>query len=256
MLSLEDKIAEWRKRMAAGGVKAPAVLDELENHLREDMERQIRADKNVERAFETAVDRIGRSDLLKAEFAKVAEMKDGRLGKMIGIACCVFAGLYSMLLAPHLFTIHELSPAQRFMGLTAVALTFLSTVSWRFSYKYLPVIRNRRTRTIAVVACGLGGLAWLLVFANLLPNVVVPHFMGGAAWVESIRGMHSVGVNTLRAERHVLIGLRQATPEGLRPVFMIGLSFLWAMTLAAILGGVAYGLEEAAHRQYRKDAYV
>lgn len=243
MFNLDQAVTEWRRQMVAGGIKNSAVLDELESHLREDIERRLGSGTKGEHAFEAAVRQIGQSDLLKAEFAKIAGLKDGRLGKVIGIAGCVFAGLYSIVLAPHLFTIHELSPAQRIGGLTAVGLTFLSIVSWRFSYKYLPVIHSRQTRTIASVACGLAGLAWLLVFANLLPNVVVPHFMGGAASAESIRGS-------------VLIGLRQATPDGFRAVFMIGISLLWAMTLAAVLGGIAYGLEEAARRQTKENACV
>jgi hypothetical protein len=226
MFNLEEKIGAWRQQMAAGGVKTPAVLDELESHLREDIERQVKAGVDTVIAFEVAESRVGKCDLLKAEFAKIAGAKEGRLGKMIGSACCVFAGLYSMVFAPHLFTIDELSPAQRIFGLTAVALTLLSIASWRFSYKYLPVIRDRHTRTIIAMACGFAGLAWLLVFATLLPNVIVPHFM------------------------------ENATPDGFRPVFKIGLSLLWAMTLAAILGGIAYGLEGAARRGTKENAYV
>ena len=37
MHHLEDKIADWRKRRAVAGINAPAVLDELESHLREDI---------------------------------------------------------------------------------------------------------------------------------------------------------------------------------------------------------------------------
>ncbi len=227
--------------MAADGIKTPAVLDELEAHLREDVERQMQAGMSETAAFELAAQRIGRSDLLKAEFAKIEGRM--RMGKIIGIACCVFAGLYSLVLAPALFTISELSPLQRTLGLSAVALTFLSVVTLRFNYKFLPAIRNRRARTALIAGCSLAGVAWLLIFSNLLPNVIVPHFMENAASAESLRGS-------------VLIGLRQAPPEALSAVFAIGISLLWAMTLAAILGGVAYGLEEAARRGKNNQAYV
>jgi hypothetical protein len=243
MRKLEEKIAAWRTRMAGGGIKSPAVLDELESHLREDVERHARAGRSEEDAFAAAVQRIGESDLLKAEFAKIAESKEVRSGKLIAMACCGFAALYSMVLAPGLFTIQELSPAQRALGISAVALTLLSIVSWRFSYKFLPIIRNRRARTIAVMACGLAGLVWLLIFANLLPNVIVPHAMRNGASAENIRGS-------------VLIGLQHATDEGFAAIFRIGLSLLWAMTLAAVLGGIAYGLEEAAKRRAKENAYV
>jgi hypothetical protein len=243
MFNQNQALETWRRQMSANGIKNPAILDELEGHLIEDVQRQVQSGMDEGMAFEAAAQRIGKSDLLKIEFAKVAEPKEWRSGKLIGIACCVFASLYSLVLAPHLFTIHELSPAQRVLGLGAVALTFLSIISWRFSYKYLPAIPNRRVRRVIAIACGTAGLVWLLIFATLLPGVIVPHFMANAASAESIRGS-------------VLIGLRQATPDGFRAVFMIGLSLLWSMTLAAVLGGIAYGLDEAARRQSKENAYV
>ena len=238
MFNLDQAITEWRRRMIAGGIKAPSVLDELESHLREDVERQMRPALNQEQAFEAAVRRIGQSDLLKAEFVKIDGLKKVRPGQVIGIACSVFAGLYSLLLVPHLFTIHELTPGQRILGLAAVALTLLSVASLRFSYRYLPAIRNPRARKTAGIVCGLAGLAWVLIFANLLPNVIVPFFLNSGASADSIRGS-------------VLLGLRHASPEGFWAVFMIGISLLWALALAAVLGGIAYGLEEAARMKER-----
>jgi len=61
MFDLNQAITEWRKKMAAGGIKTPAVLDELESHLREDVERQVRAGVNGEQAVEMAVSRMGKS---------------------------------------------------------------------------------------------------------------------------------------------------------------------------------------------------
>ena len=243
MFNLDQAIGQWRRQMSAGGIKSASVLDELEAHLREDVDGQVRTGLNEESAFKAAVQKIGKSDLLKAEFAKIHGPTESRAAKVIGIACCVFASLYSLLLVPHLFTIHELTFGQRILGLAAVTLTFLSIVSWRFSHRYLPVIRNQRARKVVGIACGAVGFAWILVFANLLPNVIVPFFLNGGASGDSVRGS-------------VLIGLRQASPEGFWPVFMIGISLLWALALAAVLGGIAYGLEEAARRQFKKDAYV
>lgn len=243
MRNLDIKITEWRRQMSAGGIKSPSVLDELEAHLREDVESQMRAGWEEEKAFDVAVQRIGKSELLKAEFAKIQRRTESRAAKIIGIGCCVFAGLYSLLLAPHLFTISELTLAQRLLGFAAVAVTFFSLASWRFSYRFLPAIRNPRARKAAGIVCGIAGFAWILIFAILLPNVIVPFFMSGGASADSVRGS-------------VLIGLQHASPEGFRAVFMIGLSLLWAMTLAAVLGAVAYGLDGAAKHHAKKTAYV
>ena len=51
MFDLEKAIAEWRQQLAAGGVKAPELLDELESHLREDVEEQLHSGFNGEQAF-------------------------------------------------------------------------------------------------------------------------------------------------------------------------------------------------------------
>jgi len=64
--------------MLAAGVKNPNVLDELESHLREDVERLARSGSNMEQAFETAVGRIGQGGPLKREFAKVGAAKGTR----------------------------------------------------------------------------------------------------------------------------------------------------------------------------------
>jgi leader peptidase (prepilin peptidase)/N-methyltransferase len=74
MFNLEPAIVEWRKRMAAGGINSPAVLDELESHLREDVE-QLQKGRTEQQAFEAAVLQIGQAGILKCEFAKVDETK-------------------------------------------------------------------------------------------------------------------------------------------------------------------------------------
>jgi hypothetical protein len=77
---------------------------------------------------------------------------------------------------------------------------------------------------MAALLCGLATLAWFCVFGNLLSSVIVPHIFQD----EDVTGR----------------------------IFVIGLSLLWAMALAAIFGAIAYGLEEAAHRRMGKDNYV
>ena len=71
MFNLDQAISEWRARMLAAGVKALDVLDELESHLREDIEEQMQSGATAELAFEIAVRRIGNPGALFSEFAKV-----------------------------------------------------------------------------------------------------------------------------------------------------------------------------------------
>jgi hypothetical protein len=73
MFDLENAIAQWRQQMLAAGIKRAESLDELENHLREEMEKQIKLGQKSEQAFEIAAMQIGQAAPLKAEFAKVGE---------------------------------------------------------------------------------------------------------------------------------------------------------------------------------------
>ncbi len=72
MFDLEKGIADWRRGMAAAGVKSKEVLNELESHVRDEIERQVQAGLTAQEAFENAVETIGSADALKNEFAKVS----------------------------------------------------------------------------------------------------------------------------------------------------------------------------------------
>jgi len=70
MFDLEQSVAEWRKQMLAAGIQTPVPLEELETHLREEIEGQVKSGLSAQQAFETAVRQVGRPDLLKQEFKK------------------------------------------------------------------------------------------------------------------------------------------------------------------------------------------
>jgi hypothetical protein len=70
MFDLEQSISEWRKQMLAAGIKFPVPLEELENHLREEMERQMQSGLNEQKGFEISVQKIGQPKVLKNEFKK------------------------------------------------------------------------------------------------------------------------------------------------------------------------------------------
>jgi hypothetical protein len=75
MFNLEQSIAEWRRQMLAAGIKSPVPLEELECHLREEIEQQIRAGADEARAFQIAVLNIGQAAPLKKEFMKTGNFK-------------------------------------------------------------------------------------------------------------------------------------------------------------------------------------
>jgi hypothetical protein len=77
MFDLERSIAEWRRQMLAAGIKTPVPLEELESHLREDFEQRARSSSSAQQAFDGAVQRIGQTSTLIAEFGKVGGTKEG-----------------------------------------------------------------------------------------------------------------------------------------------------------------------------------
>jgi hypothetical protein len=70
MFDLEPAIADWRQQMLAAGIKTPVPLEELEIHLHDEIEWQIKSGLDEQRAFEIAAQQIGQASALKNEFKK------------------------------------------------------------------------------------------------------------------------------------------------------------------------------------------
>jgi hypothetical protein len=86
MFDLNQSVREWRQQMLAAGIKAPVPMEELENHLRDDIEQRIRSGVDSHRAFQMSVQQIGEARSLKTEFERVAnnERKLMKRGLIIG----------------------------------------------------------------------------------------------------------------------------------------------------------------------------
>src|SRR5438128_944474 len=82
MFNLEQSIAEWRRQMIAAGIKSPEALDEIESHLREDVERQTQSGASKEEAFKIAALRMGEAAVLNKEFMKARETRFAFLKKL------------------------------------------------------------------------------------------------------------------------------------------------------------------------------
>jgi hypothetical protein len=76
MFNLEQSIAQWRREMAAGGLRSRKALDELESHLRDDFERRAQSGASGQEAFQFAVRQLGFVDVLTREFSKIGETND------------------------------------------------------------------------------------------------------------------------------------------------------------------------------------
>jgi hypothetical protein len=82
MFNLEERISEWRQKMLAAGIGSPMPLEELENHLREDIEGQVLAGTNAQQAFENSAGQLGQPATLRKEFGKARETIQERTKKL------------------------------------------------------------------------------------------------------------------------------------------------------------------------------
>jgi len=83
---LEQSISAWRKQMLAAGIKAPVPLEELEIHLRDEIERQMRSGFDEARAFDLASQLIGQPRPLNHEFKKTERtFMNRKLSLLVGI---------------------------------------------------------------------------------------------------------------------------------------------------------------------------
>ncbi len=70
MFNLEQAIEQWRRQVEAAGLNSAEALDELECHLRDDVEVQVLSGLDTQSAFELAAQRLGTPVELSKEFAK------------------------------------------------------------------------------------------------------------------------------------------------------------------------------------------
>ena len=83
MFNLEQSIADWRQQMLSAGIGTPVPLEELEIHLREEIERQMKPGFNGQQAFEISVRQIGQPRPLKDEFKKMERMSMKQILKIV-----------------------------------------------------------------------------------------------------------------------------------------------------------------------------
>ena len=79
MFNLDQAIAEWRRDLATGGINSPELLDEMESHLCDDVEQQIRSGTTAGEAWPAAIGRLGSIHALRPEFEKRAATRQNRL---------------------------------------------------------------------------------------------------------------------------------------------------------------------------------
>ncbi len=171
MFDLETAISEWRKRLVATGLKSRNALDELESHLRDDIEELVRSGKAVENAFELAVVRIGQSVVLAEEFSKVLPERRHRPKYLMGFSL-MSAGLIFWSATWILVETGVSSVAEGLVFL-AVYLVTAYLAALPFCYHRLPSLQNPAVQKAITVASLLANLWIVLALLSALGKVQI-----------------------------------------------------------------------------------
>jgi hypothetical protein len=99
MFDLNEQIIKWRSNLAQSQTLGSSDIDELESHLREEIEHLTGLKLSEEEAFLVATHRLGSTDSLAGEYAKInrSSIFRRRLSLMI-------TGILTYLLATHFAT--------------------------------------------------------------------------------------------------------------------------------------------------------
>ncbi len=195
MPDLEKQISEWRRQMLAAGIKTPVPLEELESHLREDIERLVKSGLEEKMAFNSAVEKIGPMRPLRREFETVEATKEGRRWKnfetlflIVTLWLPILVGSLAFYFKNDAFS--EMSSSQRLSSLSAAIALSLLTWGMRLSCGKFPVLCTNRIRDAILAPVVL----WLVVMAY----IIMPHanFTEGQRAVASLWGFAPFGILT------------------------------------------------------------
>lgn len=165
MFNLEQSITEWRRQMIVGGIKSSVILDELESHLREEIERQVASGRSEAEAFKFAVQIVGPAQMVRKEFEKVEETMEQRQWKQGQIWSGSILGLLQLVVIGVVLFNSEMTSGQKLSGLAAIAMSVLLVLAaGRLSCRLVPAIRAKRNRTAVILISGVPAIIWCLVF--------------------------------------------------------------------------------------------
>ena len=180
MFNLDKAVAAWRRQMFAAGVKSADVLDELETHLRDEIESQMRSGTDEENAFQVAISRLGEPLPLREEFAKLTKS----IGRHRFLKIC-YLGFIPCMFLINLWTLleYELSLAERIVGGAAISFIGLYLLRLPYLLDSLPSDAYLRMAKIIKLAVSLFWLwpMWALLEAlhivssgmGIVPTMVV-----------------------------------------------------------------------------------
>ena len=159
MFNLDEAILEWRRQMLAADIKSPVPLDELETHLRDEIEQQAKSGVSGADAFKAAVEKIGHGASSPKRIQESGTKMGGAGAKLAEILLAVGPVLASLGMGSAVLLNRGMTPGQKMSCLAAFATFTLLVWGGRLGYRVFPVIRARRMRN----AIGISTFVLLLV---------------------------------------------------------------------------------------------
>ena len=186
MFDLEERIQSWRESLSSALGDRLDVVDELEAHLRDDVEQHVRAGRTAEQAFDAAVTGLGDPNTLAAEFRRaggptwlparvaVALLVSVSVLLAVFIATRLVRGRIDPLLAGHVFAINVGYLATFSAGFLAVSAVFARSTG-AFGARQADAFRRAGASICAVaLAATLVGVllsaAWSLLNRGVIWN--------------------------------------------------------------------------------------
>ena len=201
MSDLEKSIAEWRKQMLAAGIKVPAPLEELEIHLREEIERQMTTGLNPQDAFTFAVQKLGPAHSVQNEFMKVDKTRSALEWKLTEIGLTLVTILVPLLFGGIVLqraSFIDMTAAEELSSLAALAAFSLLAWSGRLGHRLLPVIQNKRIRDAIRFSYCVPLPLWWIVFLNFIVprhDFTMGEFLVAFAWAFFTPAGACIGLN-------------------------------------------------------------
>jgi hypothetical protein len=272
MFDLEQSISGWRKQMLAAGIKTPVPLEELEIHLREEIDRQMKSGLGEQKAFEVSASRIGQPEILGSEFKK----SEGTLIKIAGIfAAIVGAVMISRISAEHPDAQHLRDKEQTawliagsIIALLGIGIALIKAGSdrgmvrlWKLigvGYSIFASGFSIFLTTICLVESKISSAFtitdWILVFAaNTVSISTIAGLRQGCRLLPVVHNLQvkmTIGIvgpllGALWMVAYIVFIVPHQLQNWINHFFAM---FLWALAVMSLLGGVGYGLAEAARR--------
>ena len=220
MFKLDRALEQWRQQMLDAGIKSRDILDELESHLRDDVERETNSGLTTEEAFREAVQNLGKARALKTEFKKQNKGSAMIEKLMIGI-CGVVVG-FIVLLSGITIVLCFGSRQERMIASAAVISILIVALGWRFTLRFLPMIEKTRTRWgmgLACIASGFGASSFFCEFIlprfEVSPDHQLPAIGLWAVFLIAIFTCAGVGLLLSKSERERLTPAKVAEPSRL-----------------------------------------